>query len=258
MKLNRIAVFFIVITLFIACSEDEPTPESNIVITPFEATIDENPDVGTVIGNIEVTGAEGSLQYILSAETPSGAMAISNNGELSVADPALFDFETNPQLTATVEVTADNGTATSTITVNLNNINESLNLTIWDGPAFSFTKANGADPLLEANQDRISESVWLTRANDGGQIYNAKSETTANKSTSPAGTKWALGTTDEIESLTFSNFRTAVGDPKGVVGKDLVLYLEAEDVYLSVKFTSWNVGKTNGGGFAYSRSTQKP
>jgi hypothetical protein len=33
----------------------------------------------------------------------------------------------------------------------------------------------------------------------------------------------------------------------------MVLHLIADDVYISIKFTSWATGKT--GGFAYERST---
>ena len=54
--------------------------------------------------------------------------------------------------------------------------------------------------------------------------------------------------------MTFKKFRAAVGKPKDVVGKDLVMYLEDDDVYLTVKFTSWTEGKN--GGFAYERSTK--
>ena len=41
---------------------------------------------------------------------------------------------------------------------------------------------------------------------------------------------------------------------KNVVGKNLVMYLEKDDVYLTVKFTSWSQGEK--GGFAYERSTK--
>ena len=41
--------------------------------------------------------------------------------------------------------------------------------------------------------------------------------------------------------------------PKNIVGKDLVLHLIEEDIYLSVKFKSWSQGKK--GGFSYERST---
>ena len=66
--------------------------------------------------------------------------------------------------------------------------------TTWDGPTMTFTKANNANPTLEANQDRITSNVWLTRGNSGGQIYNAKTESDSSKISSPADTQWAFGT----------------------------------------------------------------
>ena len=126
---------------------------------------------------------------------------------------------------------------------------------IWRGSKITFTKNGGSDPSLEANQDRITSNVWITRGNTGGQIFNIKKESVSNKTNSPIGTKWAVGTLDQIDSLTFKKFREAVGKPQDVVGKNLVMYLEDDDIYLSVKFTSWSQGKN--GGFAYER-TSKP
>jgi hypothetical protein len=126
--------------------------------------------------------------------------------------------------------------------------------TIWTGANQSFTKSDGADPNLEANQDRLTSNVWITRGNDGGQIYNAAKESIANKTNSPVGTTWAIGTIDQIESLTFKKFRAAVGKPKDVVGKDLVMYLEDDDIYLSVKFSDWS--QKQNGGFTYERSSK--
>ena len=126
---------------------------------------------------------------------------------------------------------------------------------VWRGNTITFTKLDGADPSLEANQDRITSNVWITRGNTGGQIFNIKKESVSNKTNSPIGTKWAVGTLDQIDSLTFKKFREAVGKPQDVVGKNLVMYLEDDDIYLSVKFTSWSQGKN--GGFAYER-TSKP
>ena len=42
---------------------------------------------------------------------------------------------------------------------------------IWEGSTITFSKADGADPNDEANQDRITNTVWLTRGNNGGQIF---------------------------------------------------------------------------------------
>ena len=128
------------------------------------------------------------------------------------------------------------------------------NATIWRGETKTFTKVDNSDPNSEENQDRITSNVWITRGNSGGQIYNIVSETSADSNSSPAGTRWALGTIEEISSLSFSNFRGAVGKPKNVVGKNLILHLIEDNIFLSVKFTSWSENKL--GGFSYQRSTQ--
>ncbi|MEM7373793.1 MAG: hypothetical protein AAF587_34540 [Bacteroidota bacterium] len=125
---------------------------------------------------------------------------------------------------------------------------------IWEGPSIEFVKEPRTNPEEEIHQDRISPSVWITRAISGGQIYNILLEESATKETSPLGTQWAEGEISEISNLTFSPFRTAVGSPKSVVGKKLILHLEEEDVYLPVEFTSWQ--DNGGGGFSYIRSTR--
>ena len=125
---------------------------------------------------------------------------------------------------------------------------------IWDGTTTTFTKEDGSDPNQEANQDRITSNVWITRSNEGGQIFNIVWETSPNKTNSPVRTRWAEGSLDEIESLNFRKFRSTVGKPKDAVGKKLVMFLEDDNIYLSVKFKSWSEGKN--GGFAYERSTK--
>ena len=36
---------------------------------------------------------------------------------------------------------------------------------LWEGPMITFEKEAGADPTMEANQDRINADVWITRGN---------------------------------------------------------------------------------------------
>ena len=126
---------------------------------------------------------------------------------------------------------------------------------VWTGANITFTKAPNTDAGQAANQDRITSNVAITRGTSGGQIFNAVSESDATKTISPRGTKWAVGDISDVESLSFSSFRSAVGKPKNnVVGKNLVMYIEADNVYLSVKFLSWASGQS--GGFSYERSTK--
>lgn len=123
----------------------------------------------------------------------------------------------------------------------------------WQGTTLSFVKEDNADPTVEINQDRLTSTVWITRGNGGGQIYNAAVSENADKVNSPVGTEWAIGTLDDVSSLSFGPFRATVSKPKNVVGKNLVVHLIKDDVYLSLKFTSWSGGKK--GGFSYERST---
>ena len=131
--------------------------------------------------------------------------------------------------------------------------NENTGPTLWRGTATTFNKSDGSNPNLEENQDRITENMWITRGNTGGQIFNIAINNSADKTESPVGTEWAIGTLDELESLTFDYFRNAISRPKTVVGKNLVLHLIEDDIYINVKFTSWSQGKR--GGFSYERST---
>lgn len=124
---------------------------------------------------------------------------------------------------------------------------------IWDGERIEFAKADGSDPADPANQDRITETVWITRANGGGQIYNAALRSGPSKGASPMGTAWAVGTLDQLADLTFRPFRTAVGSPKDVVGQELVMHIVEENIFVAVRFTSWSSGQR--GGFSYERST---
>lgn len=124
---------------------------------------------------------------------------------------------------------------------------------IWSGSNIEFKKEIGDDPKDKLNQDLITSSVSITRGNNG-EIYNAILEKEAQKGSSPLGTQWAIGGVESISTLSFSSFRNAVGSPKNVVGKNLVLHIIKEDVYLSVKFTKW--GQTQKGSFTYIRSTK--
>lgn len=124
--------------------------------------------------------------------------------------------------------------------------------TIWTGPPITFSKASGADPSQPASQDRITPAVWITRAGIMG-IYNAAAET-GYATGSPAGTEWAYGTTANVANLVFKPWVEWNGKlPPSMVGRDAVVHLIAEDIYIDLRFTAWGTG--GAGNFAYQRST---
>jgi len=131
--------------------------------------------------------------------------------------------------------------------------------TFWDGPTITFTKADYADWTDPANQDRLTDNVWLTRA-DTRQLFNIVIETEAGGygSNSPLDTEWARGSLADYLTLSYKNLVDfANGWPEsGLVGVNGVLHLKTDNIYIGIKFTSWTA--RGGGGFAYVRTTADP
>ncbi len=134
---------------------------------------------------------------------------------------------------------------------------------IWTGPTITFTKLDGADWTLAANQDRLTANVWITRDGSHG-IFNIQQESVFANFVSPLGTAWAYGSAANWATLTFQDWEDwtkvnptdAHGDPPFTLNKPAVLHLISEDIYVDIEFTSWTTG--GGGGFSYQRSTPVP
>jgi len=113
-------LFLTLLIITYSCSKDDDPIVINL--QNLEVTIDENPTVGQVIGTIE-SDNNASLIFSITSQTPNGALEINENtGELTVADATLFDFETNPTITATIA--ADKAQNTATVTISLEDKHE--------------------------------------------------------------------------------------------------------------------------------------
>ncbi len=127
---------------------------------------------------------------------------------------------------------------------------------VWTGSDFVFVKPDFADWNLPENQDRITEGVWITRAN-AGPLFNIRLENGWNGYDSPLDTEWAFGSAADAPQLTFQPFVDWTDYcPPCVLGIPAVLHLISEDVYIDIQFTSWSC--CGDGGFAYLRGTPPP
>jgi hypothetical protein len=127
-------------------------------------------------------------------------------------------------------------------------------LEVWSGRTFVFTKPDGADWTSPANQDRLTDAVWLTRADRRG-LFNIAQEDTFTRLVSPQDTEWATGNAVDWPSLTFTPWQTWNGSfPPAMVGVDAVVHLISDDIYVDIRFESWTSGNL-GGGFSYTRAT---
>lgn len=126
---------------------------------------------------------------------------------------------------------------------------------IWNGPTIAYTEP-GTDPTQPTNQDRLTPNVWLTRGGTQG-LFNAKQETSYTHNFSPKDTAWAFGELSSYASLSYTDWEdlfggSSGGGPPSLIGKDVVVHLISEDIYLSVTLTNWSA---HGGSFSYVRST---
>jgi len=128
-KKQILLVLAIVITT-ISCSNDDDV-STKITATDFSTTMDEIPAIeGEVsifsIGFINASvNTNDSLSFYLTSQTPANALAINTvTGELIINDFTAFDFETNPTITATVDITEGSIIKTIDVTITLNDVNE--------------------------------------------------------------------------------------------------------------------------------------
>ena len=140
---------------------------------------------------------------------------------------------------------------------------------VWSGLTRSFSKPDGADGSLPANQDTLTPGVIFARGYSGG-LYNAESEPNW-IDTSPEFTEWATDLVagndgEEIIATNFANLQFTSwlnaygnGGDEGlhtrIQGRSAVVHLTLDDVYLDLKFSYWGAGHFGGnGGFSYMRA----
>ncbi len=225
-----------------------------VTVDDFDVTIDENPEEGDILGILTASTNIGQITYALNSQMPEGAIALdSTTGEISVLEASLFDFDNNPIITAVIEARNGQVTEVANITIRLREVADTTAI-FYNGPLLTFEKGELADPSLEANQDRITDNVWITRNNNGG-LYNRIINTAFIQAQgSPVDTEWAEGTLENIANLTFSDWRTAVNaNPPSSVGKTYVVHLITDNIFLELTFLTWR--GNNNGSFSYERTT---
>lgn len=132
---------------------------------------------------------------------------------------------------------------------------------VWDGPNISFSKPSHGDWNLPQNQDRITDTVWITRRDTAG-IFNIRTEPEYDFFVSPENTEWAWPMNNPGQTIAASNYQNLNfevwvvahdQDPPSTVNQPGVLHIISEDIYIDIKFTSW--GMRGDGRFSYVRST---
>ena len=121
-----------------------------------------------------------------------------------------------------------------------------------------FTKQDSADWNLPENQDRIAETVWITRKHNQSIFNIAHEDGYSVSNGSPLGTLWANSSTENTQSSDFTSFVTMHGgNPQSIIDDTVSLYLPDYERYFDLVFLSFS-GGNSGGGFSYIREEVFP
>ena len=135
-KLLEIFTLLIFIINF-SCSKDENKNNIQEQITiessNLNITISENPISGEIIGEIQATTNIGQVSYSLVSQSPNGAFSInSENGDITVLDVTLFNYETYPEITGIIKLTNSDVSKEILITITLTDVE----IEIFNGSLF--------------------------------------------------------------------------------------------------------------------------
>lgn len=142
--------------LVIGCSSDDGDNSTSVNLQDLQATIDENSINGDIVGTVQ-SNSSSSLAFSIVSQAPAGALEIdATTGELSVLDETLFDFETNPTITATVS--ASGASNNSIVTIELVDKPE-IGEYKYGGVIF-WVNATGNEGLVCATTDQSTGIQW--------------------------------------------------------------------------------------------------
>lgn len=167
----------LILVIVLSCSSDSNNDTNNnqnqVTLSDFTISIDENPTNGQVLGTVNATTNQGSINFMLSDQVPNNALSInSNTGELSVANESLFDFETHQTILATINASSGNVTESASIVITINDVYEPI---IFHGDvllktqqevnefgSFNYTEIDGDLTLEGINGGDISDLTPLS------------------------------------------------------------------------------------------------
>lgn len=166
MKNLKKGVLMVLLTAtMVSCSKDEIA--TLITTENLTKSIDENAAEGTVLGTVSGLSNTGTVTFSIANQSPNGALAIdATTGELTIADAAAFDYESNPVISATIDVADGAIIGSAIVTINLNDIDDIEFLLSTSKTAYANAAASDWVIITEAEYDNLA--VKLNNVNVTG------------------------------------------------------------------------------------------
>ncbi len=157
----------------------EDADEGTLILDDQILSVNENSGDGAVVGSLVVIASSpSSLTYLITGGNTDGIFTVDENaGLIRIGDGSRLDHETTPSHALTVEVTDGVNTASATITVNVNDVDEAV-LTATDQ---TFPIREGNDPgtlvgTVTASSPNDTLTYQITGGNTDG-VFTIHGET---------------------------------------------------------------------------------
>ena len=170
MKLNFSKLLVFSFLILFSCNKNDEII-TTITASDFTVMMNENPSSQEIIGKIDATTNQGSLKFEITSQNINGALGInSSTGEIFVANPALFDYETNPLISGVAKISNGNVFKEIQLKVTLRDILETT-VTIND---FTFTiNENPTNQMIIGKVSGTTNIGNLTYSVESQSINNA-------------------------------------------------------------------------------------
>jgi len=157
-NLKKGVLMLLLTATVVSCSKDEIA--TKITTENLTKSIDENSAQGTVIGTVLGLSNTGPVTFSIANQSPIGALAIdATTGELTIADAAAFDYESNPVISATVDVADGAIINIATVTINLNDMDDIEFLLSTSKTAYADAADNDWVTITEAEYDNLAAKL---------------------------------------------------------------------------------------------------
>ncbi|QNJ98528.1 cadherin repeat domain-containing protein [Constantimarinum furrinae] len=182
--MKKIVFCIVLCSLIIACKSDDTGETLNTPLSTSDSliSIDENPDFDQLIGSIEVDGSLNNLTFSFVQQSHPGAVNLDEDtGEMRVADPAIFDFEINEEITAVVKISDGNTSVESNVSINIidlyyENTQRIKNIHTTSGCGYLSTDTdiniNISNYIMERINYDVYSQAWTVSLQHDGELIN--------------------------------------------------------------------------------------
>jgi hypothetical protein len=123
--INKFEILILLSLLIVtSCSDDDNDTGDSPTNNTIEVSMDENPANSDLVTTIS-SNLSGSVTFTLTSESITNAVILnSSSGELRVGAWQVYDFETNPVISATISVSNGTDSENKIVIINLNNTDD--------------------------------------------------------------------------------------------------------------------------------------